>query len=158
LAGGVNLCAYAANPIGWIDPFGLSCEQSNSPGINAKHVFHGEINSRGRAVGFHHETGIGAQGRARVTSVTSPANSQGVYRGKVEILDSSSGQWIAKIPESSFFPKSWSRQKVMSEIRGAYENATISSNGKWDGISPSGVRIEGWLNSAGDINTAYPIY
>jgi hypothetical protein len=76
----------------------------------------------------------------------------------VEILDSSSGQWIAKGPESSFFPKSWSRQKVMSEIRGAYENGTIASNGKWDGISPSGVRIEGWLNSAGDINTAYPIY
>ncbi|WP_417120491.1 EndoU domain-containing protein [Pectobacterium cacticida] len=57
-----------------------------------------------------------------------------------------------------FFPDSWSRQKVMSEIRDAYNNGTVSPNGKWSGVSSSGVKIEGWLDKAGDINTAYPIY
>jgi uncharacterized protein RhaS with RHS repeats len=27
LLGGVNSYRYAANPIGWIDPFGLSCKE-----------------------------------------------------------------------------------------------------------------------------------
>ncbi len=50
------------------------------------------------------------------------------------------------------------RQKVMSEIRGAYKNGTIQPNGKWSGTSPSGVKIEGWLDSSGNIRTAYPLY
>ncbi|WP_200878030.1 RHS repeat-associated core domain-containing protein, partial [Burkholderia paludis] len=155
LAGGLNLYQYAPNPNSWIDPWGL-CR--TSPKINSEHVFHGEINNRGRAVGFHHEGSIGHIGKARVTGITSPANAQGVYRGRVEIFDSSSGAWVAKGPESSFFPKSWNRQQVMSEIRSAFDNGVVSSNGKWEGVSSSGVHIEGWLNRSGDINTAYPIY
>ena len=143
------------NPLDWVDPLGLA---GCSPPINVEHVFHGEINRRGRAVGFHHEASIGHQGKARVTQLTESVNSQGVYQGKVEIFDSNTGQWVAKGPESTFFPKSWNRAKVMSEIRGAYNNGTVLPNGKWSGISPSGVKIEGWLNSAGNINTAYPIY
>ena len=70
------------------------------------HIFHGEINTRGRAVGFHHEASIGHNGKAKV-EVTDPANSQGVYRGRVQVLDTNTGQWVSKTAESSFFPKSW---------------------------------------------------
>ncbi len=124
---------------------------------SAKHIFHGEINRRGRAVGFHHEGSIGHLGKARVTQVTTPPNAHGVYKGKVEIFDSTSGQWVQKGPESTFFPTSWNRQKVMTEVRGAYNNGTVMSNGKWEGISPSGVKIGGYLDSGGNINTAFPI-
>jgi uncharacterized protein RhaS with RHS repeats len=151
--GGLNTHAYVPNPTGWIDPLGLAgCTK-----INTKHIFHGEINRRGNAVGFHHEGSIGHQGIARVKEITTPANAQGVYRGKVELFNSNSGQWISKGPESTFYPKTWSRQKVLDEIRGAYNNGTISSNGKWEGISPSGVKIGGYLDASGNVNTAFPI-
>jgi RHS repeat-associated protein len=88
LAGGLNNYQYAPNPIGWVDPLGLT----NIPGqcppgpkINHEHIFHGEINKRGKTVGFHHEPS--AEGHARVVEVISPPNASGVYRGKVEVLD-----------------------------------------------------------------------
>ncbi|MCL6357135.1 hypothetical protein EXT68_16985 [Pectobacterium parmentieri] len=49
---------------------------------------------------------------------------------------------VFKCRDSSFFPNSWNRKKVMSEIRWAYNNGTVSPNGKWSGVSPSGVAIE----------------
>ena len=68
--------------------------------------------------------------------------------------------WVAKASPSTFFPKSWSRGKVVEQIRGAFRNQ-IPTPGKpanyWEGISPSGVRIGGYLDSAGKINTAFPI-
>ncbi|GMB65570.1 hypothetical protein PPNK14_34610 [Pectobacterium parmentieri] len=46
---------YVHNPLEWVDPFGLDkCD----PKINAEHVFHGEINKKGKAVGFHHRASI----------------------------------------------------------------------------------------------------
>ncbi|EMH4164451.1 EndoU domain-containing protein [Pluralibacter gergoviae] len=136
-----------------MDPLGLAaCTR-----VNAKHIFHGEINRRGRAVGFHHEGGIGHQGKAKVTQITTSPDAHGVYKGKVEIFNSTDNQWIQKGAESTFFPKSWSKQQVMSEVRGAYDNSTILPNGKWEGLSPSGVKIGGYLDSGGNINTAFPI-
>nr|WP_232037772.1 EndoU domain-containing protein [Serratia rubidaea] len=128
-----------------------------APKINAKHVFHGEINRRGNAVGFHHEASIGHQGKARITEITDPVNAQGVYRGKVEVFNPQTGQWVQKGPESTFFPKSWNRQKVLTEIKGAHNNATINGS-RWEGVSPSGVKIGGYLDSNGNINTAFPVY
>ncbi|WP_232832608.1 DUF637 domain-containing protein [Photorhabdus sp. CRCIA-P01] len=125
--------------------------------INVEHVFHGEINRRGNAVGFHHEASIGHQRRARITEIIAPPNAQGVYRGRVEVLNSQTGQWVQKGPISSFFPQPWNRQQVMSEIKGALKNATVQGS-KWEGISPSGVKIGGYLDKNGNINTAYPIY
>ncbi|VEI68663.1 RHS repeat-associated core domain-containing protein [Serratia rubidaea] len=154
LAGGVNTYAYTPDPISWVDPLGLA---GCAPKINAKHVFHGEINRRGNAVGFHHEASIGHQGKARITEITDPVNAQGVYRGKVEVFNPQTGQWVQKGPESTFFPKSWNRQKVLTEIKGAHNNATINGS-RWEGVSPSGVKIGGYLDSNGNINTAFPVY
>nr|WP_249663075.1 EndoU domain-containing protein [Pectobacterium parmentieri] len=143
------------NPLEWVDPLGLD---KRDPKINAEHVFHGEINKNRKAVGFHHRASIGHEGKARIGEITNAPNQHGVYTAKVEAFDKSSGTWVAKGRDSSFFPDSWNRQKVMSEIRGAYNNGTVSSDGKWSGISPSGVKIEGWLGKTGNINTAYPIH
>nr|WP_240350896.1 RHS repeat-associated core domain-containing protein [Pectobacterium brasiliense] len=127
LGGGIRPQGYVHNPLEWVDPFGLD---KRDPKINAEHVFHGEINKKGKAIGFHHRASIGHEGKARISEITSGPNSQGVYRAKVEVFDKASGSWVNKGPESSFFPDSWSRQKVMSEIRGAYNNGTVSPNGK----------------------------
>ncbi|WXG15183.1 EndoU domain-containing protein [Xenorhabdus griffiniae] len=166
LLGGLNPYGYVHNPTRWIDPLGLAGDDCDKllkksskkpvPPINDEHVFHGEVNRRGNAVGFHHEGDH--HGKARIVQMTNPPNSQGIYTGKVEIRNAKTGQWIPKERESSFYPESWSQQKVLDEIKGAYQNATIQPNGKWSGKAPSGIRIEGWLDASGKINTAYPIY
>jgi filamentous hemagglutinin len=79
------------------------------------------------------------------------------YKGSVEIYDPATGNWVAKGPKSSFFPDSWSRSQVLSEVQGAFKNSTKNGN-RWEGVSPSGVKIAGYLDSAGEISTAYPIY
>jgi hypothetical protein len=127
-------------------------------GVNVKHIFHGEINRRGRAVGFHHAGSLGHQGRARISSIVDPANAQGVYRARVEVFNSATGQWVTKGLPSTFFPNAWSRTKVLGEIRGAFGNQTLTRGNRFEGLSPSGVRIGGYLDNAGNINTAFPIY
>ena len=130
---------------------GTCVHNADYPAINLEHIFHGEINASGRAVGFHHEGSIGNFGKARITAITDAPNAQGVYRGSVEIFDKTRGTWVAKGPLSSFFPKSWSRSKVLEEIRGAYKNKHLIDGKRWEGISPSGVRIGGYLDNSGGI-------
>lgn len=157
LAGGLNQTQYVPNPTGWVDPLGLASAQGDCPPrVNAEHIFHGEINKKGKAVGFHHERGIGYEGKARVTEITQAPNEMGVYKGKVEIFNPATGQWIAKGPESTFFPKEWDRAKILNEVKGAYANSTTLPTGKWSGTSPSGVSIGGYIDKNGKINTAFP--
>lgn len=142
------------NPTGWVDPLGLAGVPGNCPPrVNAKHIFHGEINNSGKAVGFHHERGLGHQGKARVTEITQPPNELGVYKGKVEIFNPATGLWAPKQFESTFFPKEWDRAKVLSQVKAAKANSVMVTSAKWRGTSPSGVTIEGY----GNINTALPV-
>ena len=153
----LNTFAYVPNPVNWIDPSGLNCKIAN-PKVNMEHIFHGEINKSGKAVGFHHEGAIGHINKARIVQITASPNSRGIYRAKVEIFNSKTNTWVAKNAPSTFFPKAWSKLRVVNEVKEAYCNGTVSPNGKFSGISNSGVKIEGWVTPTGNINTAYPIY
>lgn len=135
-----------------------------SPGVHishvkVKHIFHGEINASGKAVGFHHAGSIGHVGKARVVSISSGPNSHGVYKAKVQVFSTTDGVWKNKHTPSTFFPKDWPRQKVLDEARSALAGGPIAgkpSNYR-EGISPSGIRIGGYLTPSGDIITAFPI-
>ena len=140
----------------WVHNGGGSCVLC--PPINAEHIFHGEINRRSMAVGFHHAASMGSESYARITSMVSPPNAQGVFVANVEVFDRISGVWIAKRSPSSFFPDSWSRTQVMAEIKSAYGNQTVQRGNYFQGTSTSGVEIGGYLDSSGKINTAFPIY
>ena len=157
LEGGLNTFAYTPNPVNWIDPSGLNCKIVN-PKVNMEHIFHGEINKSGKAVGFHHEGTIGHINKARIVQITALPNSRGIYRAKVEIFNSKTNTWVAKNAPSTFFPKLWSKLRVVNEVKEAYCNGTVLPNGKFSGISNGGVKIEGWVTPTGNINTAYPIY
>ncbi|MEA3087233.1 MAG: hypothetical protein QOC89_4930 [Paraburkholderia sp.] len=50
LAGGVNLYAYAANPVGWIDPLGLACGLANQ--IAGGHSFEKHVLQQGEYIGL----------------------------------------------------------------------------------------------------------
>jgi hypothetical protein len=131
------------------------------PAVNEAHVFKGEINKKGSAVGFHHRPSGNDPATARLTSIIDSPNASGVYTGKIEVLDHQTGKWVAKNGYSTFFPDAWSPTMVLNEIRGAYANGHAMP-GKplnyWEGVSPSGLRIGGYASQSGSINTAFPIY
>ena len=159
-AGSDNFYEYAPNPIRWVDPYGLApCKKKvANPRINMEHIFQGEINRKGQATGFHHEGSIGHSGKARIIQIIQGPNLKGVYGGRVEIFNTKTAQWVQKSGPSTFYPKTWSRSKVISEIKSAYKNGCIIGN-KFSGVSNSGITIEGYVNQRGyDINTAYPKY
>lgn len=89
-------------------------------------------------------------------TVIKKPNAQGVYFATIEVFDFVNQQWKSK--SSSMFPLSWNSNKIINEIQGAYRNMDMLDGNKWGGVSPSGIRIEGFLDAKGGINTAYPIY
>jgi len=130
----------------------------NQVKINTTHIFQGEINRRGAAVGYHHRANGRDQANARVIKIVNPPNRQGIYVGQVEIKNPQTGQWVRKSGISSFFPDRWTQGQVTSEIQGAFFSANPPTE-RWQATSPSGIRIEGFYDRATNtINTAYPIY
>lgn len=58
------------------------------------------------------------------------------------------------------FPDSWTPDRIKVEIDSAWQNRKLStnySNNGWEGISQSGVKIEGFFDSVtGQMKNAYP--
>ncbi|WP_236251232.1 EndoU domain-containing protein [Bacillus sp. NSP9.1] len=115
-----------------------------------KHIYHGEINKRGKAVGYHHESMMGG-GKIIPGTETKP-DKNGVYRAKVEV------NGVTKKAKSSFFPKDWNRADVLKAINEAYQSKKQVDIYKYIGKSSSGIEIEMYLNKDGSIATAYPLY
>ena len=66
---------------------------------------------------------------------------------------------------SSFFPKTWNKQRIFEEIASAIKDAKTNGsfgnvNGKvdmWEGISSSGITIQGYKNtSSSGLATSWP--
>ncbi|MEZ4658330.1 MAG: polymorphic toxin-type HINT domain-containing protein [Caldilineaceae bacterium] len=49
-------------------------------GVNLSHIFEGEINNVGKAVGFHYAGGAWYIGKARINAITTVADANGVFR------------------------------------------------------------------------------
>ncbi|MED3910559.1 T7SS effector LXG polymorphic toxin [Peribacillus simplex] len=114
-----------------------------------RHVYHGEINRRGKAVGYHHESMMGGK---IVPGTEKKPDKNGVYMAKVEI------DGVKKIADSSFFPKEWNRAEVLKAINEAYQSKEQIASNKYRGITSSGIKVEIYLNKDGSIATAYPLY
>jgi Bacterial EndoU nuclease len=124
-----------------------------SPPINLTHVFEGEINRRGRPVGFHSRPGGRDPAGARVVRVLDRPNRLGVYTAEVEIRSGS--RWLSK--RSTFYPDRMDRAAVIRVILHAFANRAPGGSEKFRGPSGRGFTIEGYFQN-GRINTAYPIY
>lgn len=127
---------------------------ATEPPINLSHVFAGEINRKGRPVGFHARPGGRDPSGARVVRVLEGPNRQGVYVAIVEIRGRHGG-WLEK--RSTFYPDRMSRQQVVTAILHAWRRRTTDRAEKFRGPSGLGFTIEGWFQN-GRINTAYPIF
>jgi hypothetical protein len=130
-----------------------------SPSVNLGHIFEGQINKRGKPVGFHSRPGGQNPRNARLVRVIDRPNRAGVYTAEVEIR--SGGGWLAK--RSTFYPDRLDRALVVQAILNAYKNRERGGGEKFRGPSGKGFTIEGYyqnggINQNGRINTAYPIF
>lgn len=52
-----------------------------------KHIFHGEINKKGKAVGFHYEgvENMQAVNKTKVVNGTKPPDARGSYEAEIEV-------------------------------------------------------------------------
>lgn len=154
LASGLTFAASGA-----VCPWG---DSATVPVVNQKHVFCGEINKKGKAVGFHSRPGGTLPATVQVTddTVIAPTTSTGIYEmTKFDILDGNQGP--ASKTRSTMFPDSCSHEQVLAAIVNAASGNTTDT-GKFTGSSGSectvggkAFAIEGWLLD-GKVNTAYP--
>ncbi|MGY3779437.1 EndoU domain-containing protein [Isobaculum melis] len=115
------------------------------------HIFEGDINRKGKAVGFHYEgEKIKTVRGETIEGTVSQPNKEGVYHGKVKIDD------ITKNGFSTFFPKEWTAQEVVDQINQAYENKTFVTGNTYVGVAASGIKIEMYLNQKDQIISAFP--
>ncbi|HKI02595.1 MAG TPA: EndoU domain-containing protein [Thermoanaerobaculia bacterium] len=124
-----------------------------SPPVNLTHIFEGEINKRGKPVGFHSRPAGQNPANARVVRVVDRPNRLGVYTAEVEIR--SGGGWLAK--RSTFYPDRMDRAAVVQAILNAFAKRAAGGSEKFRGPSGRGFTIEGYYQN-GRINTAYPIF
>lgn len=120
------------------------------PAINLTHIFAGEINRRGKPVGFHSRPGgIDPAGSGVVRFIDRP-NRAGVYTAVV---------WIGRRNRnkfSTFYPDRLTRPLVIDAILSAYRRGQRRGE-RFRGPSGYGFTIEGYVQN-GRIRTAYPIY
>lgn len=126
------------------------------PPLNLIHIFEGEINKRGKPVGFHHLTEQSGAYGSRIKKVLSPPNKVGVYTAIVEIYDPRQRRWKDKF--SSMFPENLTKQQIIRAILRAISKNRLGSGAKWRGPSGFGFVIEGYRFPDGRVNTAYPLY
>jgi Bacterial EndoU nuclease len=125
------------------------------PAVNLEHIFEGQVNRRGKPVGFHSRPGGEDPSDARVVRIVEGPNETGVYVADVEIR-SESGRWLKK--RSTFFPDRLGREEVVAAILHAWNERAKGRNNPFRGPSGEGFTIEGRPLDGGDINTAYPIF
>ncbi len=133
---------------------------SNSP-IDFKHIIGADYKRHtGEPTGGH--TLLNGDVRVIEGSASSP-DATGVYRAQVQMTDPQrAGQWITKTDRNgnpmpnTMFPKDWTAEQVVSEVNAAWFSPTKTIRGdKWSSLTPSGVRVEGYLEPR---VTAYPVY
>jgi hypothetical protein len=125
------------------------------PAVNLEHIFEGEVNRRGKPVGFHSRPGGKNPSNARVVQVIDRPNQAGVYTADVEIRNKS-GRWLRK--RSTFYPDRLSREEVVAAVLHAWNHREKGRNNPFRGPSGEGFDIEGRPLDGGDINTAYPLF
>lgn len=168
LAAGLTGCGPAAKPAPAPPPVPGSPTKSapTEPPVTAPadrvplpkktraHIFHGEINDRGKAVGWHFEDTAKNDEGTRIVKLLGKPDAKGVYRAEVEI------KGLKKEAMSTFFPKTMTIQTVVAAVGEAWR-ARKPVGGKdnyFEGRSKEGFLIGMYLDDEGNIRTAFPIY
>jgi hypothetical protein len=120
------------------------------PAINLTHLFAGELNRRGKPVGFHARPGGKDPAGSGVARVVDRPNRFGVYTAVV---------WIGRRERtkfSTFYPDRLTRAEVIAAVLSAFRSGRRNGEA-FRGPSGLGFVIEGYVQR-GRIQTAYPLY
>ena len=129
-----------------------------------EHLIFGEV--RGTRMTGWHLYGARRPGlQVRIVNFFKEADARGVYQAEVEGSIDGGKTWNLKTAKNhTFFPNNWSQAQLVDEIANAFkENRDYPkpdhlAQFDWVGRSKSGIRIVGYLDAAGKIKTAFPIY
>lgn len=122
-----------------------------------EHILEGQLNARGKAVGFHYEGMPTAKGKIILGTDSAP-NEFGVYTAKVEVngvLKTANGG------KSSFFPKTWNAQDIIDGINEAFNSKEFvyGTKNTFIGETSSGIEVEMYIDrTTGKIISAFPVY
>ncbi len=119
-----------------------------------EHIFEGQINGEGEAVGYHYEGFPSAKGEIIPGTRTQP-NKYGAYEGAVRVNGISK---TANDGKSTFYPSNWTPQVVVNEINQAYNNKRNTVGNTYIGNASNGMQIMMYINNNGKIISAFPIY
>ncbi len=119
-----------------------------------EHIFEGQINVRGKAVGYHYEGIEGTSGKV-ISGTESSVNNVGVYKAQVEV------DGIPKTANggfSTFYSKDMSPQQVIDAINEAYSNCELKhgTRNTYQGVANNGMIIDMYLDQNGKIISAFP--
>jgi Bacterial EndoU nuclease len=141
-------------------PAAVSLPASDSP-IDFKHIIGADYKRHtGEPTGGH----TLLNGDVRLIEGTASApDASGVYRAQVQMADPKhAGQWLTKTDrngqpmQNTMFPQAWTAEQVVAEVNAAWFSPHKTIHGsKWSALTPSGVRVEGYLEPR---VTAYPVY
>ncbi|MCX2795834.1 EndoU domain-containing protein, partial [Microbulbifer thermotolerans] len=180
LLGGINNYQYVPNPVGWVDPYGLTCKEETAdsfvpnisgPKVDMHHI-QGEVNPSKWIPKLKMKMPSGTGGHylnpnIRVINEIKPRNSLGVYEAQIEVFDTKNSVWVPKLNpkgkpgKSTMFPDHWDEKKIIQQIQEAYIDAGTPKSGKWIGKSSTGLKIQGYVDESSnpfDIRTAWPVY
>ena len=119
-----------------------------------EHIFEGQVNARGKAVGYHYEGIEGTSGNV-IPGTESSVNNIGVYKAQVEV------NGIPKTANggfSTFYSKNLSPQQVVDAINEAYSNCELKlgTRNTYQGVANNGMKIDMFLDQSGKIISAFP--
>ena len=119
-----------------------------------EHIFEGQVNARGKAVGYHYEGIEGTSGNV-IPGTESSTNNFGIYKAKVEV------NGIPKTANggfSTFYSKNLSPQQVVDAINEAYSNCELKlgTRNTYQGVANNGMKIDMFLDQSGKIISAFP--
>ena len=119
-----------------------------------KHIFEGEVNNRGKAVGYHYEGVENTTGEVVAGTKTIP-DRNGVYEANVII------NGVSKRGGSTFFPREWSPQQVVNAVNEAYavRYHIPPQPNRFEGRLSSGLKVQMFLDDGRPpkIRSAFPV-
>ena len=123
-----------------------------------RHIFQGEINRQGKAVGCHHIFAITKYKTSQLVDKSRKNGPKDIFKAKVKVKDEN-GRWIAKVSNqgfSTFYPESWNENKTLEAILEAYHTKRKVNGELWEGKCKEGIIIQMYVKSDGSIASAFP--
>ena len=144
---------YSTEPevkLGVVDTSNLRNLENFAPGA-LEHIFEGEINRRGRAVGYHYEGYPTGRGNIIEGTKTTP-NQNGIYKANIKVDN------VEKVSPSTFFPEEFTVQQVIDSINEAYSRKMFIDGNTYIGTTSSNFKVRMFLDRNNKIISAFPQY